>query len=49
MIASAIHAAKACTELKKAGAAYLEMDSFVPVDGRLIWLMTARALRELRD
>ncbi len=49
VIAAAVHAAKACTQLKKAGAAYLEMDSFVPVDGRLIWLMTARALRELRD
>jgi phosphohistidine phosphatase len=49
VIASAVHAAKACTELKKAGAAYLDMDSFMPVDGRLIWLMTSRALRELRD
>jgi phosphohistidine phosphatase len=49
VIAAAIHAAKPCTELKKAGAAYLEMDSFQPVDGRLIWLMTARALREVRD
>ncbi|MFZ0818674.1 MAG: histidine phosphatase family protein [Candidatus Acidiferrales bacterium] len=49
VIASAVHAAKACTELKKAGAAYLEMDSFMPVDGRLIWLMSARALRALRD
>jgi phosphohistidine phosphatase len=49
VIASAVHSAKACTELKKAGAAYLEMDSFMPVDGCLIWLMTSRALRELRD
>ncbi|HEV3218549.1 MAG TPA: histidine phosphatase family protein [Candidatus Acidoferrales bacterium] len=49
VIAAAVHAAKACTQLKKAGAAYLEMDSFQPVDGRLIWLMTARALRDLRD
>jgi phosphohistidine phosphatase len=49
VIAAAVHAAKPCTQLKKAGAAYLEMDSLLPVDGRLIWLMTARALRELRD
>ncbi len=49
VIAAAIHAAKPCTQLKKAGAAYLEMDSFQPVDGRLIWLMTPRALRDLRD
>ena len=49
VIATAVHAAKGFTQLKKAGAAYLDMDSLMPVDGRLIWLMTARALRGLRD
>ncbi len=49
VIAAAVHAAKAFTQLKKGGAAYLDMDSFLPVDGRLIWVMTSRALRDLRD
>jgi phosphohistidine phosphatase len=49
VIATAVHASKGFTELRKAGAAYLEMDSLQPVDGRMIWLMTSRALRNLRD
>jgi phosphohistidine phosphatase len=49
VIASAVHASKGFTELRKAGAAYLEMDPLQPVDGRMIWLMTSRALRILRD
>ncbi len=49
VIALAVHASKPFTELKKAGAACLEIDSISPIDGRLIWLLTSRALRELRD
>lgn len=49
VIARAVHAPKAFTELKKAGTACLEIDSILPVDGRLIWLLTSRALRDLRD
>jgi phosphohistidine phosphatase len=49
VIARAVHAPKSFTELKKAGVACIEMDSLSPADGRLIWLFTSRALRELRD
>jgi phosphohistidine phosphatase len=49
VIAYAVHAPKPCTELKKAGAACIELDSISPVDGRLNWLLTARALRQLAD
>jgi phosphohistidine phosphatase SixA len=48
-IALAIHAAKTCTELKKAGVACLELHSVSPIDGELMWLMPARALRMLTD
>jgi phosphohistidine phosphatase len=49
IIAYAVHAPKPCTELKKAGAACLELGSLSPVDGQLSWLMTARALRVMGD
>jgi phosphohistidine phosphatase len=45
VIAHAVHAQKAFTQLKKAGCACLEMSSLSPVDGELLWLMTSRALR----
>ncbi len=48
-IALAIHAPKTCTELKKAGVACLELHSVSPIDGELLWLMPARALRMLSD
>jgi hypothetical protein len=48
-IALAVHASKACTELKKAGVACLDLHSVSPVDAELVWLMTARALRMLSD
>ena len=44
-IALAIHAPKACTQLKKAGVACLELHSVSPIDGELLWLMPSRALR----
>jgi phosphohistidine phosphatase len=49
IIAYALHAPKACTELKKAGAGCLDMHSLSPVDGSLVWLLTSRALRVLAD
>jgi phosphohistidine phosphatase len=49
VIAYALHAPKTCTELKKAGAACLDMNSLSPVDGQLLWLVTARTLRDLAD
>jgi phosphohistidine phosphatase len=48
-IALAVHAAKACTQLKKAGAACLDLHSVSPIDAELVWLMTARSLRMLND
>jgi phosphohistidine phosphatase len=48
-IALAVHASKACTELKKAGVACLDLHSVSPIDGEIVWLMTARALRMLSD
>jgi len=47
VIAYATHAAKTFTDLKKAGAACLELHSFSPVDGRLVWLLTPQTLRDL--
>jgi len=49
VIARAVHAPKTFTELKKAGIACLELDSISPLEGRLVWLLTARSLRDLRD
>lgn len=49
LIAHAVHAPKACTELKKAGAACLDLNSISPVDGQLVWLLTSRALRVMGD
>ncbi len=49
IIAYALHAPKTFTELKKAGAACLEISSLSPVDGNLLWLLTSRALRGLAD
>lgn len=49
VIARAVHAPKSFTELKKAGVACLELDSISPLEGRLLWLLTARSLRDLRD
>jgi phosphohistidine phosphatase len=49
VIAHAVHAPKACTQLKKAGAACLELSSVSPVDGQLVWLLTSRGLRALAD
>jgi len=49
VIARAVHAPKSFTELKKAGVACLELDSVSPLEGRLVWLLTARSLRDLRD
>lgn len=46
MIAAAI-GAKTATELKKAGAACLEMRSLTPPRGALAWLLTAKMLRKL--
>jgi phosphohistidine phosphatase len=48
-IALAIHAPKTCTQLKKAGVACLELHSVSPVDGELLWLLPARALRMLDE
>lgn len=45
VIAHATHASKPFTELKKAGAACIDLNSISPVDGTLVWLMTSRALR----
>ncbi len=47
MIAHAAGARGVCTALKKAGVACLEMESFSPVRGTLLWLMTPKALRGL--
>jgi len=49
VIAAAVHAPKPLTQLKKAGAAALEMHSFRPVDGQLIWLLSPRILRDLQS
>jgi hypothetical protein len=48
-IALALHAPKTCTQLKKAGVACLELHSVSPIDGELMWLMPARALRMLDE
>lgn len=47
LIAHATHAPKAFTEMKKAGAACIQVNSAAPADGALLWLMTAHALRAL--
>jgi phosphohistidine phosphatase len=47
LIAYATHAPKAFTEIKKAGAACLDLHSFSPVDGKLRWIVTAHTLRDL--
>ncbi len=47
VIACAVGASAVITSLKKAGAACLEMDSFSPGQGTLIWLHTPRSLRLL--
>lgn len=48
-IALAVHAPKTFTQLKKAGVACLELHSVSPIDGELIWMMPARALRMLDE
>jgi phosphohistidine phosphatase SixA len=48
-IALALHAPKACTQLKKAGVACVELHSVSPIDGELMWLIPARALRMLDE
>jgi phosphohistidine phosphatase len=47
LIAFATHAPKAYTEMKKAGVACLDLHSVSPADASLLWLLTARALRDL--
>lgn len=47
VIAHVTHASKSLTELKKAGVACLEIHSFSPVDGTLLWLVTPHILRDL--
>lgn len=47
LIAHVARAPRAFTEMKKAGAACLEIKSFGPADGSLIWLATAHTLRDL--
>jgi len=49
LIAQAVHAPKAITQLKKAGAACIELSSVSPVDGEIVWLLTSRALRALGE
>ncbi len=48
-IALAVRASAPITALKKAGVACLEVDDFSPARAMLAWLMTARALRRLKD
>ncbi len=47
VISYVTHASKSLTELKKAGAACLEIHSFAPADGTLVWLVTPHILRDL--
>ncbi len=47
LIAHVTHASKSLTVVKKAGAACLEIHSFSPVDGTLVWLVTPHILRDL--
>lgn len=47
VIAFAVRAPSAFTELKKAGVACLEVDSLSPVRAKLLWLQTAKSLRLL--
>ena len=49
LIAFGLGSKKDLTELKKAGAACLEIEGFSALHGTLEWLLTARALRHLRD
>jgi phosphohistidine phosphatase len=46
-IAYAVRANAAFTELKKAGAACLEVESFSPMKAKLAWLLTSKILRSL--
>jgi phosphohistidine phosphatase len=47
LIAFALGSKKDLTELKKAGAACIELTRLHPPAGTLVWLMTAKALRKL--
>jgi phosphohistidine phosphatase len=47
LIAHVTRAPRAFTEMKKAGAACVEIKSFGPAEGSLIWLATAHTLRDL--
>jgi phosphohistidine phosphatase len=47
LIAHVTRASRAFTEVKKAGAACLEIKSFGPAEGALVWLVTAHTLRDL--
>ena len=48
-IAHTVKAPDAFTELKKAGVACLDIQTFSPLHVTVAWLMTARALRHLPD
>ncbi len=48
IIAYCLGSREELTALKKAGVAFLEMTSLVPPQGQLVWLMTPKALRNLK-
>jgi len=47
LIAAAVGAKKNVTELKKAGVACIELVHVQPVSGKLVWVVTPRAVRKL--
>jgi phosphohistidine phosphatase len=47
LITFGIGAKKDCTELKKAGVACIELSRTNPPAGKLVWLMTPRAVRKI--
>jgi phosphohistidine phosphatase len=49
LVAHAIGAPHPVTALKKAGVACLEMESFTPVRGGLLWVLTPKVLRLLGE
>jgi len=49
LIAHALGSKKDLTELKKAGAACVDLARIVPAAGTLVWLMTPRLLRNLAE
>jgi phosphohistidine phosphatase len=48
-IAYAVRASAPFTELKKAGAACLDLTQISPAEGRLVWLLSPKVLRALGD